>query len=481
MHSTIRIFLFTFFTIISLSQIWGQKILVSDELNLKNDYTYDFIGAPDGNVLLFRDRAFSYEVNAFDEQMRLRWVRELDFQKRKIDIVGSTFQDTQFHIFYSFREGPERFLQVHSYDVNAFLKDSLTVFIDRQLASGARWRFSKSENENKVVLFSPAENKQVRFICFDVAAMQPQWDIQVPFADTLAGKDFKQMLVTNEGDMIMVLENYSGGLMKAKYHQEIWTYSPGWPEMQKLDIEVDEWVAQDARYVYDNRNQQLVGISLIGEREAGRSKGILKVVIGNRLRKFVSQNIDMVDEELLQELYGQEGKVPKGLADFRLRDLVLTENGGVVVFMELIKEYSRKPTYPYSNIRNDGPLNLRRWVDFYHEDILTIAYDVTGKRLWNTTLRKRQYSQDDDGIFSSYYLFRTPSFVHLVYNDEIRNENTVSEYVLNGDGEFVRNSLLSTASQRLKLRFRDAIQTSANSFVVPSERTNKLMLVKFIY
>ena len=464
-----------------LADISAQKILVSDEINLKNDYTYDFIGTPDDNVLLFRDRAFSYEVNAFDENMRLRWVRELDFQKRKIDIVGSTFQDTNFHIFYSYREGPERILQLHSYDANAFLRDTMTIFTDRQLASGARWRFSKSEDQNKVILFSPAEKKQVRFICFDVASMQPQWEIIVPFADTLAGKDFKQMIVTNDGQMIMILENFSGGLMKPKYHQEIWTYTDEWSEMKKLDIEVDEWVAHDARYVYDNKNRHLVGVSLVGEREAGRSKGVLKVIIDKSLKKFVSQSIDIIDEELLQDLYGQDGKVPKGLADYSIRDLVLTEDGGVVVIMELIKEYSRKPTYPYSNMRNDGPLNLRRWIDFYHEDILALAYNVSGDRLWNTVLRKRQYSQDDDGVFSSFYLFRTPSFLHLVYNDEIRNENTVSEYVLNGDGEFVRNSLLSTASQRLKLRFRDAIQTSANSFVVPSERTNKLMLVKFIY
>lgn len=470
-----------FFLLLAITPMAAQNIVVSDELNLRNDYTYEILGAPDGKVLLFRDRAFTYEVSSFDEQMRLRWERELDFEKRKIDLIGSAFQDSVFHIFYSYRDRDQRTLRVNRYDANAFLKDTVTIAVDEQLATGARWRFARSENNNKVVLFGPAEKKEVRFLCYDIPSKTVQWDLNVPFLDTLSGKDFKQLIVSDRGEMYLILENYSGGLMEARYHQEIWTYSPGTTGLERLDVKIDDWVAQDTRFICDNVNGRLMGASLIGEKEEGRSKAILLMRVNGDEKAFSGHLIDAFDDQLLEELYGQEGKIPKGISDFEVRDLVLREDGGLVVILELIKEYTRKPAYPYSNIRNDNPLNIRRWVDFYHEDLLVMCYEPDGKRDWSAILRKRQYSQDDDGVYSSYYLFRTPSFLHLIYNDEIRNENTVSEYVLNGDGEFVRNSLLSTASQRLKLRFRDAIQTSANSFVVPSERSNRLMLVKFVY
>ena len=84
-------------------------------------------------------------------------------------------------------------------------------------------------------------------------------------------------------------------------------------------------------------------------------------------------------------------------------------------------------------------------------------------------------------MYSSYFLFRTPTSLRFLFNDEIKYENTVSEYVLNGNGDFERNSLLSTENLKLRLRFRDALQVNGNELIVPSERRNRLRLVKLEY
>ena len=65
---------------------------------------------------------------------------------------------------------------------------------------------------------------------------------------------------------------------------------------------------------------------------------------------------------------------------------------------------------------------------------------------------------------------KTPSRLKLVFNDEIKNNNTVSEYILDPLGRFNRNSLLSTDYQNLKIRFADAIQISSNEFLAPIEK-----------
>jgi hypothetical protein len=459
----------------------GQGVLVSSELNLRNDYAYEFVGANDKETMLFRDRAFRYEVNAFDDQMRLKWERELDFEQRKIEMAGTVYDDTSFHIFYSYRDRGKRTLKVNKYDNRAFLMDSMTLIVDEQMASGAKWRFARSENREKVLLFGPADRREVRFICYDVPTMSMMWDLSVPFVDTLSGKDFKQLLLSDAGDMYMVLEVKQGGLLRQNYEQQLWLFSQGMNGLTKVEVNIGEWFADDTRYIYDNVNEQLIGVSTLSEKTDGRVKGLIWTRVNNRTKAVTMQEVDMLNPELLQDIHGQETRYPNNIQDFILRDLILREDGGVVVSMELVKEYSRKPAYPYSNIRNDNPMNYRRWVDYYFEDLLLMNYGPNGEREWDAVLRKRQYSQDDEGMYSSYYLFKTPSFLHLVYNDEIRNENTVSEYVINGDGDYVRNSLLSTASQRLRLRFRDAVQVSSRSFIVPSERNSKLMLVKFIY
>ncbi|MCB0626438.1 MAG: hypothetical protein KDC43_21590, partial [Saprospiraceae bacterium] len=92
-----------------------------------------------------------------------------------------------------------------------------------------------------------------------------------------------------------------------------------------------------------------------------------------------------------------------------------------------------------------------------------------------------QYSQDDDAAYSSYFLLKTPYNLRLLFNDEIKYENTVSEYVIQGNGHFDRNAVMSTENQKLRLRFTDAIQVASNALIVPSERRNRLKLVKVTY
>jgi len=113
--------------------------------------------------------------------------------------------------------------------------------------------------------------------------------------------------------------------------------------------------------------------------------------------------------------------------------------------------------------------------------VVVIAVQPDERVHWSRVLFKKQFSQDDDAIFSSYFLMKTPSRLKLIFNDEIKNNNTVSEYLLDPVGRFNRNSLLSTEYQNLKIRFADAVQVSGSEFVAPSEKNRKLSLVKITY
>ena len=151
--------------------------------------------------------------------------------------------------------------------------------------------------------------------------------------------------------------------------------------------------------------------------------------------------------------------------------------------MELYKEFSRRSSYgnSVSSRGNFGPNARRGWVDYYNEDIIVTSFSADKTVDWTKILYKKQFSQDDEAIFSSYFIMKTPSRLRLVYNDEIKRSNTVSEYIMDPGGWIKRNSLLSTSQQDLKLRFRDALQISSNEIIVPSETNYNLSLVKITY
>ena len=172
----------------------------------------------------------------------------------------------------------------------------------------------------------------------------------------------------------------------------------------------------------------------------------------------------------------------KGIFETQVQEIVLRRDGGILMVTERVKTNQRNygantAAYYTRNVRND----LVGMVDFYYEHMLVISIHPDGEQHWANVLRKKQYSQDDAAIFSSYFLQKTPSSLHLVFNDEVREENTVSEYIIQGNGDFERNSVMSTENQKLRLRFRDAIQTGSKEMLIPSERRNRLKLVRVKY
>jgi hypothetical protein len=180
------------------------------------------------------------------------------------------------------------------------------------------------------------------------------------------------------------------------------------------------------------------------------------------------------DEKFLSVLRQKDvSDESRGIVDARLQELLLRQDGGIILVAERYREVQRGAAAGRGFFR-DG---MRMIVDYYYDDVFVLAIQPNGQVQWKSALHKKQYSQDDDGTFSSYFLMRNPDRMRFFFNDEIKYENTCSEYVLSAAGEFDRNSLLNTLHQGLRLRFRDALQMNANECLVPSEYRGRLKLV----
>jgi hypothetical protein len=190
--------------------------------------------------------------------------------------------------------------------------------------------------------------------------------------------------------------------------------------------------------------------------------------------------INKFSSDFISEATGKTNKKQKQLNDYVLKNMVIRNDGGVILIAELTKEFMRRSQMAApGQFGNNMP--LRGYIDYYNEDLILIANYPDGKEHWKKILFKKQFSQDDSGIYSSFYIFQNPSRLRIIYNDEIKNNNTVSEYVVDPIGNFERKSVLSTDYQNLRLRFRDAIQTGPNTLIVPSEKSFKINMVKIEY
>lgn len=457
-----------------LSDMTSQSVIVSQDVLLRSDMRYEVLSMRSGKTLLFRDRAFDQDVMGYDASLKLLWTKELAFEKKRIGIIGLVNGQDDFTIIYQFRERMSIFIVAQKFDDELNLISHDTLIEEKSQLNTPEYYLAKSKDQTKAVVFKTERSETVAAYGIDVEQHAVMWTHLQAIADANVRKDFRQMLVSNSGRGFLVFETDNQWNKRKSHRIEI---IPLDSSTATTYIALPGVLCYDINFEFNNGSQSIIGACSYSEKADNKTVGIktFDVPVGDAF----GTNVVTIrfDEGLLEDIYGKKVKKKKGLRDLVIRHIQPRNDGGLVVLGELSKEYSRRPSFATAS----SSTYSRRWVDYYFEDIVAFSIHPDGSLHWSEVLHKRQYSQDDDAMFSSFFVFELPSQLRILFNDEIRSENTVSEYIVTGKGLRERKNLMSTDYQNLKLRFREAIQTGSKSLIVPSLKSSRLSLVKISY
>lgn len=454
----------------------AQKIIVSEDLPLRNDQGYQVIGELKGNLLLFRDKSNNFEIQGFDKKMRLSWTKEIELDKRYPKVLDILPANDYFTLFYRFRNKSHTILKAHRYDPGANLMDSAVVFDFGFLFFTPEFEVKFSEDKTKALVYYLEDFKTIKAFSFDVPSMRLLWNQAVVPDDFVFNKEFFQVTVNNDGDMYFIVDRENQRSKKEEHLLEMVKYGLGLSNPISFKVPMEGRLTYDVTINYDNRNDRFVAAGLYTDKNPARAEGQFTLNFDFSNPADYTLHFGAFPDNLVQDLMGKEADKNNTLTDIEIREIILRQDGGTLLVGERNKEYERR-----SSARMISDQRIRFSVDYYFDDLFVIATHPDGKYHWHTVLHKKQYSQDDDGIFSSYFLMRNPSKLRFVFNDEIKFENTVSEYTLDPLGKPDRNSLLNTENLDIKMRFRDALQIGPSEFIAPSERRSMLKLVKISY
>jgi hypothetical protein len=457
----------------------AQKVTVSNEINVRTNYAYDILPNIGENILFYHDRGSEHVFEIYDQNFRYKRTKELFFEKKNAIVLGVTAQEEYFSMVYSYKDEGFSYIRINRYDAFAELIDSSTLISEKSKILNTKHRFIHSDDKSKILLFAPSDGG-VNLLLIDNVSLRLMYGFTLIHKDFNFKEDFKKILVNNNGDVYIAgkKDNY----FNRKNKDAVMCLKITGPEgISTHIIHSDEWLVHNLMLAYDSINDRIIFGGLVSKSDETSSSGyFMQSYSGSAIpaESKISPNFFSLD--FLSEFYGKKPGKVKELTGFFCSDMVIRRDGGVILITELQKQFTRRA--PMTTTGRFGEfVSTRGFVDYYHEDIILLAMYQDGREHWKRILFKKQFSQDDDGIFSSYFLFKTPSRLRLVYNDEIKNNNTVSEYVIDPIGNYERNSVLSTEYQNLKLRFRDAIQIAPNSIIVPSEKSFKINMVRIDY
>ncbi len=470
--------LLSFFIMLAFCTAFSQKVTVSEDVSLRNDDGYALLGKMKNKVLLFRFRGNENEIQAFDHKLRNIWSKDIELLKKNPVVIEVIPGRDDFTVVFQHRKKGRLALRAHKYDAAAKLKDSVEI-----VDLGANWYAPKyrvvlSENKSKLLLYTFEKQTDVVAHSFDLRNMELLWSKKFKPENLSEPHDYQDFLVDNDGNFYFILEKDNRRVKMEDHRFEIYSvYADG--TLLRSIVPVAEYQNYDVLFSYDNLNKKLKAAGLYSIKNRGRANGFffLSVSVDAPEERFI--RYEEFEESFLANISGNGVDEEKGISECDIQDIVLRRDGGLLFIVERNHQLERRSA---GTDRAFGGREAGRFsVDYYNDDLFVYSVHPDGTVHWKTVMHKRQFSQDDGGIFSSYFLLKTPSAIRLIFNDEIRSENTVSEYVLHGNGEFDRNSVMSTESQNIRLRFREALQIGANEMIVPSEKRNRLRLVLVEY
>jgi len=457
----------------------SQTVTVSDQLILKDEAYYEVIPDGRGNVLLFLDQQNKVEVRGYDHELRKRWEKELELDKKRPRVIQAVPMGSDFCVFYEFRHKLQPVLKVHRYSPGANLVDSTTIRIFEKLFYSPNYEIVVSEDKQTALIWFIEDMDKFNVFSFSMKNMELLWETQFTVDDFLYQRDFVQMLTDNEGNMYLVLDRKNRKAKADEHHFEVFVQGDlTGGQMRRHLINMANYLTFDVLWSFDNLNKNLVAAGLYSVNNTMRAEGYF--FFHAKAGDFTSQQLKFYEfeDEFVKVLLesDKERLKHKSIAEVTVQDIVHRRDGGIIMIAELYKRFQRGVTSSSYYART----GIRPITDYYYDDVFMISLHPNGDEHWKIILHKKQYSQDDDGIYSSYFLAKTPAALRLVYNDEVKTENTVSEYIVKADGSFDHDSVMNTERKDLGLLFRYGVQVSADAFIVPSERRHRLKLVKVV-
>jgi hypothetical protein len=437
------------------------------------------LGEIEDRILVYRDKGFTKEMDVFNEEMEHIQFAELSFEKKKIDVFNVLALDSVFQVLYGYFENDSMHFRTRIYDNNIRLLDSSTFLKVSKKQIRAKISHAVSQDKNMVLLSTVDAKENIRFYLYNARTRSLEWSSAVNIVGEFR-RSLNEIILSNNGDFVLLLNE---NLWNTKDNGlSMVVISPRKQFETYITFDFQNFEKDELWIDYDNRNDKLIICGTYSDKKGKEADGYF--YLSKALEELITNetfNLVPFEEDLYQELLQGRKRKNKILADLHIQDVVLRNDGGLLVVSELEREYSRRNPYDTYSRSSYDSYSRRGWIDYYNDDIIVTNISPEGNVDWNKVLYKKQFSQDDEGVFSSFFILKTPSRLRFIYNDEIKKNNTVSEYLLDPAGKIARNSLLSTEYQNMKLRFRDAVQIGSSSLIIPSEKNYDLNLVKITY
>lgn len=186
-------------------------------------------------------------------------------------------------------------------------------------------------------------------------------------------------------------------------------------------------------------------------------------------------------DTFIRELTGRDASVTNNrLYTFNIRKVLQREDGGVLIAAE--SSFRDRRQEPVVSMSMMNPYTSYRNVNTYmYNDIIAFSLGKSGAIEWNKIMRKKQYSEEDDGSNSSFFCSNQKEALYFIFPEEISTASDANEYILQSNGDIDKRHLFNQEDKDVFLIPKLGKQTAKNEAIIPSMKRGDLKLVRLVF
>jgi len=481
-----RSLLFLFLFLFLAGYTRAEEILYSpyEKFDIRNG-EFSVVGYTSGLYYTYRSSADGYFLDAYNDSMGKVATVMLDFFPAKIYQTKFIAYPDKIIVLYQALEGNKVVQYAALLDGSGRLKNRPVALdnVKTGILGAVKTYFASAISEDKktIAIFSTKDKGgtftlDAKFLDDNLTVLHRnhatyEADNEITHSEPLVG---------NDGAMYIPVSTQVGG---KSYSDQLWLLSlaPTATKFTAVSLPLGDRYIGNFYTKIDNANKRIYTGGFYAEKKNSSYTGVLYASYDMVGGAFQNNKMIAFDNAMLNAA-GQHGQ-RRAFDEYQVRQMIVKNDGGFVLVAEssfITLRSSYAPGFGYYSYYY-GPYMNSTVREYHYNDIMALSYDKDGNREWNSFVPKEQYSQEDNGMFSSYALLNTGGTLGFLFNDFNSYHSHLQLATLDGQGTVKINSFSPEGNDYPDWLPRSGKQVAGRVIMVPCLHKKQICFAKVVF
>ncbi len=484
--------LILYMTLLIQFMLQAQEVSLSVPVKFPSKLNdFEILGKNENGIFLHYFSNSKNEVEVFTKNLRPVIRREIDLKNKNTRIESVFLRESGGVVFYSRNDQSVQYLEAKRLSGNLYLSNDAVILdsIVKNKTSGFEpFYIKQSPNRKYFLVFTIYDYKGSFSVKYSVFDEELEYVSSGVFENNQKNIVLKSFKVSDSGIVHAVMARYSKQSEISDYgYDELYTFSynavTGFGSQQ---------VSKDEGYMFKNIITEIDPVTDRVFTAANYINSNNKIDLG-----FVILSTNLITSSHRQFKYPFSQENMEKMTSYTTKSwlnqaliikpkkIIPQSDEGCLIILEsqyrttrVVRDIPGMYSYPYMY---DNTFNTRVFDQNHYFDITAVSISGRGEVNWTVVMPKKQVTEGDGGLYSSFMLFESNNLLKFLFNEDIYTSGNFIEYNINSAGEMLHLSILNSEREQFIPIPQKGIQISPTEVIIPSEQKRDLQLLLLKY